>query len=189
MARETGGLVVRTLRPGDWPRLWALYERVFDAAEGPDRTDFSGWTRGSWPLPGITRAALDAGFFRGAREGDEGADGAGELVGAYILNSDLEDMPVQPSWEPLEPSEFLALHQLTVTPSKRGQGLGRRLVEAAIEEARARGMRALRLNTATVNREANGLYTSMGFTRYDAVPYDFGDIPIPSEAVPYEYRL
>lgn len=57
----------------------------------------------------------------------------------------------------------IVLNDLFVVPAWRGQGLARRLVEAAI--AHARDVEALRVELATAhtNRNARRLYDSMGF--------------------------
>lgn len=50
-----------------------------------------------------------------------------------------------------------------LAPEARGQGLGRRLLQEAVEEARARGERAVYLEVIEQNTPAVGLYTSFGF--------------------------
>jgi RimJ/RimL family protein N-acetyltransferase len=57
----------------------------------------------------------------------------------------------------------LMLRGLAVDPAFQGRGLGRRLVEAAIEEARARGARRLRLRVLGHNAAARRVYAACGF--------------------------
>lgn len=52
---------------------------------------------------------------------------------------------------------------LFVRPSCRGLGLGRRLAQAAIDWAKARRCRAIRLDAGDLQPEAQELYRSMGF--------------------------
>ncbi len=52
---------------------------------------------------------------------------------------------------------------LMVDPTRRGRGLGRALMEAAIDEAAARGARRLRLRVLGPNAAARALYESCGF--------------------------
>lgn len=49
-----------------------------------------------------------------------------------------------------------------VHPAARGQGLGRRLMEAALERAEARGCRAIGLTTNERNAAAVALYEALG---------------------------
>ena len=56
------------------------------------------------------------------------------------------------------------LEDLYVDESARGTGLGRALVEAAFERARARGCRRIELDVNESNTEAIAFYESLGFT-------------------------
>jgi ribosomal protein S18 acetylase RimI-like enzyme len=55
------------------------------------------------------------------------------------------------------------LKRLYVDPAARGRGLGRRLTEAVVAEARAQGYRKLRLETLSVMASANRIYDELGF--------------------------
>ena len=55
------------------------------------------------------------------------------------------------------------LVQMWVAPESRGLGLGRRLVEAAAEWARARGVTRLKTSVSEGNVAAEALYKAVGF--------------------------
>jgi ribosomal protein S18 acetylase RimI-like enzyme len=55
------------------------------------------------------------------------------------------------------------LAELYVTPERRGNGLGRALMEAAIELARAEGADYMDLGTGETDTAARALYESLGF--------------------------
>lgn len=59
------------------------------------------------------------------------------------------------------------LKRMYVAPSLRGIGLGRRLLQALEDRARADGMTLLRLETGNRQPEAIGLYRAAGFTERD----------------------
>lgn len=50
-----------------------------------------------------------------------------------------------------------------VAADRRGQGLGRQLIEHAVDEARARGCHLVQLTTNTSRGEARRFYESLGF--------------------------
>jgi ribosomal protein S18 acetylase RimI-like enzyme len=55
------------------------------------------------------------------------------------------------------------LAELYVVPARRGQGIGRALMNAAIDEARARGADYMDLGTSEDDVAARALYESLGF--------------------------
>lgn len=52
---------------------------------------------------------------------------------------------------------------IAVDPVRQGRGIGGRLMEAAVEDARDMGIRVLVLKTATRNLPAQGLFRRIGF--------------------------
>jgi ribosomal protein S18 acetylase RimI-like enzyme len=62
------------------------------------------------------------------------------------------------------------LAELYVVPERRGHGLGRALMEAAIETARAEGATHMDLGTGEDDTAARALYESLGFTNRKGKP-------------------
>jgi ribosomal protein S18 acetylase RimI-like enzyme len=56
------------------------------------------------------------------------------------------------------------LAELYVTPARRGQGLGRALMETALREARSRGADTMDIGVDEPDLAARRLYESLGFT-------------------------
>ena len=62
------------------------------------------------------------------------------------------------------------LEEFYVVPERRGRGLGRALLEAAMDHARARGAARIDLNTSEDDVAARALYESAGFTNREGGP-------------------
>jgi ribosomal protein S18 acetylase RimI-like enzyme len=62
------------------------------------------------------------------------------------------------------------LEELYVVPERRGHGLGRALLEAAMEHARERGAVHIDLNTSETDVAARALYESAGFSNGEGGP-------------------
>ncbi len=62
------------------------------------------------------------------------------------------------------------LGELYVVPDRRGGGFGRAMLDAVLEEARARDAIHISLGTAVTDTEARGLYESAGFTNREGAP-------------------
>lgn len=63
-----------------------------------------------------------------------------------------------------EPSEC-SLRMVAVLPSAQGHGVGRALIEAAIDVARRAGRTVMRLYTQSMMHAAQHIYESLGFVR------------------------
>jgi N-acetylglutamate synthase-like GNAT family acetyltransferase len=68
-----------------------------------------------------------------------------------------------------ETEAICELCRMYLVPQYRGQGLGSRLLEHAVREARERGFKEMRLKTASVLVEAVSLYKRAGFRTVEGV--------------------
>jgi ribosomal protein S18 acetylase RimI-like enzyme len=62
------------------------------------------------------------------------------------------------------------LAELYVVPDQRGHGLGRTLMEAAMEQARKQGADYMDLGTSEDDVAARALYESLGFSNREGRP-------------------
>ena len=60
---------------------------------------------------------------------------------------------------------------LSVDPTKQGRGLGRRLVDAVEERARARGCRFMDIHIVNLREELPGLYRRFGYKEEGTRPF------------------
>lgn len=93
--------------------------------------------------------------------------GNGKLVGLCQL---------YPTFCSVEAAPIYILYDLFVSPNARRMGVAKRLLEAAIDRARADGMARVDLTTAKLNLAAQALYESLGWKR-DEIFYTY-NLPI-----------
>lgn len=96
--------------------------------------------------------------------------GAGELI--VLLAGDgpdgLAQLRLSPSIWSDAPGAYL--EELYVAPARRGDGMGRALLEAAMDAAREAGADHIDLNTGETDTAARALYESAGFTNREGGP-------------------
>jgi ribosomal protein S18 acetylase RimI-like enzyme len=101
-----------------------------------------------------------------------GAFEEGEVLGTVTVELDGR-IPGGHPRPPLEPDQA-HVRMLGVHPRARGRGVGRRLMEASVEEARRAGKRRITLDTTEAMVAAHRLYESMGFRRGEDTVFDDG---------------
>lgn len=149
--------VLRAHRPGDmgWvtERHAVLYAREY------------GWTVMEAMVARVCADFLDA--YNPARSRCWIAERAGERLGSVFVIDDGDGVA--------------RLRLLLLEPAARGLGLGRRLVEAAVQFAREAGYREMVLWTHSVLSAARGIYASVGFEIIEAHDHDDFGVHVHSE--------
>lgn len=119
------------------------------------RIDLATWTPASSPAP--PPADPDAYVFFDERRRPEAvlvAELEGQVCG-YVAVRPASPLPAH--------AHVLLVGGLGVDPAAQGRGVGRALMEAAVDEARARGARKLALRVLGGNATARRLYEGCGF--------------------------
>ena len=153
-------------------RLFEAYARSL-----PFALDFQGFQVELDALPGAY--APPGGCILLARADERTRHNYAGCVALRPLTQDLlDDAPGPPE------ASLCEMKRLYVRPAYRGEGLGRALGRAVIEEARRHGYDAMRLDTVASMTAANALYRSLGF--HEIGPYCHNPLDDP---VFFEKRL
>lgn len=92
-------------------------------------------------------------------------ESAGDTTSEFPLVAELSGEPVGLAWGRIEPFTRGEVHvyQMWVAPEARGHGIGRALLEAIVEWARASNARSVSLGVTCGDTPANHLYRAVGF--------------------------
>lgn len=143
---------------------------------------FSNWVAGVYPTRSVAEKSCQQGTLYVLWED-------GGLCASMILDHRQPEQYAEVDWlYPAAGEELLVLHTLCVPPSKAGQGYGREMVRWAVEQARERGCKAMRLDTWSGNAPAAALYRGFGFRYAGAAKVLFQGL-IPEELVFFELPL
>lgn len=104
----------------------------------------------------IGRTKSDRDVFLVAEVNDNSSDKLAQLAG-FVVATVEQEIPIY------ELREYAFVHDLWVEPEYRSAGVGRQLVQAALERFTQIGVQQVRLDTAAQNEAARRLFQSCGF--------------------------
>lgn len=142
---------IRPASETDWPAIWAIIQPIIREGEtlavDPDADEANG--RAYWQAPGKSIFVV--------------LDETGEIVGSYTLRSNQTG-----------PASHVANAGYAVRDDQRGKGIAQALCRHSLEEARARGYRAMQFNlVVSTNERAVRLWQHMGFEIVGILPGAF----------------
>ena len=118
---------------------------------------YTAWKLGVYPTRKTAEKAWENGTLYVMERG-------GEICASVVADHIQAEEYGQVDWKyEAEPDRILVLHLLCVRPSKAGHGMGKKMVQFVLDEAKRTGCRAVRLDTGAQNLPAAGLYIKMGF--------------------------
>jgi ribosomal protein S18 acetylase RimI-like enzyme len=153
------------LAPGDLGAIVELHGRLYAAEHGLDDRFEAGLARG------LGQMVLD-GFPR-AHEGAWMVDDGGRVRGSLLLSDEGDGLG--------------RVRCFVLEPETRGQGLGRRMLDALLAHARSGPYDRLELVTFSALRAAAHLYRSAGFAVVEVERHDRWGAPIDMQR--YELAL
>lgn len=158
---------IQALAPCDFHEVqsfyWTLIEQMQDVEFHP------GWEKGVYPADAFLKESLAAGELYALR-----ADG--KIIAAMVLNHQCNDGYNGTKWNvEAAVDEITVIHALGVLPQVHGQGVAPQMVEAAIQIAREKQQKAIRLDVLGGNIPALKLYEKFGFQYHRTVQMFYED--------------
>jgi GNAT superfamily N-acetyltransferase len=141
---------VRIATEADWPSMWEIIGQIAAAGNTyslePDVSESA--AKEYWMGPGLSAYV---------------AEEAGEIVGTYTLKANQRGL-----------GSHVANAGYMVRPGFDGRGIGFRLAEHSLGQARAAGFQAMQFNAVvSTNRRAIALWQRLGFSIVGTIPKAF----------------
>jgi ribosomal protein S18 acetylase RimI-like enzyme len=143
-------VIVRPARPSDDEAIWRVMEPIIRAGE-------------TYPLASDMTKADALAYWNGPEDETFVVEEGSEIIGTYHL---------RPNWAGA--GAHVANIGYMTSSAAVGRGVGRRMVEHSLQQAREKGFKAILFNfVASTNERAVSLYRSFGFDTIGTVPLAF----------------
>jgi len=143
-------LLTRRATLADIPAILALVRRVVPLMQASGNFQWSA----DYPNEAVFTADIERNHLWVAE-----LDGA--IVGVAALTQDQDAEYAQANWDVTEPA--LVTHRLAVDQATQGKGVALALMEQAEKEARAQGLKTLRVDTNSENTATQRLFPKLGY--------------------------
>ena len=139
----------------DFESIMAFYDDVIERT--PEIATYARWSRGKHPTAEGIKAYIEEGSMYLYRE-------KGKIVGAvaFPMYQGVDYHAIEWSKQAAD-NEVAVIHLLAVSPDCQGKGIGSQMVREAINLAKEKGMKAVRLDALASNTPAHKLYERLGF--------------------------
>ena len=174
-------MLIRCAEKKDFRELRQFYDRMCEVLGEKDFLPEG--DKGGFPSDEMVKNAIaEKDQFIGIEDG--------QIVAAYIMNHDCDEAYHTVQWlTDAQDKEMVVLHALRVLPEYGGCGYSKQLVQHAIDTARERGLKSIRLDCIEGNEIPQKMYMSFGFAYVDTVEITYVDIGIPRKFLLYEFAL
>ena len=160
-------LNIRAARGDEYEAVRAFYHSLID--EMQDLPYFPCWEKDVYPTNEYLMYAVERGEMYLGEVGDE-------IAGAMVIRHEPDGNWAKVHWPTrARAGEASVINILCVHPRFAGRGCAKALVAYALDLARRRGCRAVRLDVLKGNLPAENLYRGMGFVYVDTVRTYYDD--------------
>ena len=139
----------------DYDSIFAFYDDVIERT--PEIEKHARWQHGKHPTADGIKSYVNEGCMYLYKEQDT-------IVGAMALTMYQGADYHAIGWSrQVQDDEVSVIHILAVSPDKQGTGIGSEMVREAINLAKAKGMKSIRLDALATNTPAHKIYERLGF--------------------------
>ncbi len=141
--------------------LEQLYNDLNDYLE--KNINYPGWKKGVYPVRQNAIDGINSNDLFIAKYDDR-------IIGSIILKQEPEEEYKKAKWEfESDYSDVFVIHTLTVHPEHLHCGVGKKLIDFAVQYGKNKHMKSLRLDVYEKNQPAIQLYEKSGFKYIDTI--------------------
>lgn len=167
MPFDSRNMTITKAAAQEYEAIRTFYFDVIDGFEG--KAYHPRWRKDVYPDPDQLRRLLGRGELYVGKEN-------GKIIAAMAINHDCNEGYAQTAWPTkAERSEVFVIHLLAVHPSRCRCGVAGIMVRFAVEQARAKNGKAIRLDVLKGNLPANRLYEAAGFRKIHTLSMYYPD--------------
>lgn len=161
-------LTFRLATSADVPALRTLYDEIIDAMDAS--CWHAQWRKDGYPANADFLAAAEQGELHLAFVGDS-------LAAAAVFNHHYNPGYNAVPWQiQCSPHQVLCIHTLGVSPRMQRCGIASAMVQHAVNIARLKNCKCIRLDVIETNRPADILYTKSGFSFRESRRLDYDSV-------------
>lgn len=148
-------MIIRKATPRDYNEIRAFYHSVIDIMHGIEFDP--AWEKDVYPSVEFLHTSLENGEMYVGQEN-------GKIMAAMSVNNESNEGYLSVDWPvQLDFTQYYTVHALGVHPDYAGHGLGKQLVQYAVQLAKQNGMQAVRLDVLANNTPRLKMYQTVGF--------------------------
>lgn len=160
-------IVIEKAKITDLNDLEDLYNLLNDYLES--NINYPGWKKGIYPVRQNALEGISSNTLFVARV-------EGKIVGSIILNHEAEKAYHNVRWSfETDYSDVLVVHTFLVHPEFLKRGIGKQLIDYAVQYGKNLNIKALRLDVYENNIPAIKLYKNSGFNYIETVDLGLGE--------------
>lgn len=160
-------LQIRQANHDDYNRIREFYYSLIDAIENEEYKP--GWKKDTYPKQEfLLKSIEDKELYVGEVEE--------QMVSCMVANHNYNSEYNSVKWAvEAKDTELLVIHALGVHPAFSGRGIAKQMIQKAIETAREKNMKTIRLDVLDGNLPAEKTYIKAGFVYRDMVRMFYED--------------
>ena len=166
--------------PEEFGKITDFYRYVIE--KNVTMSTYCPWKYGLYPNDDVLKGYIDKGEIYYYKNDNE-------IVSCIVIMDNQDPLYKDINWKhKYSPEEIAVIHLFCVNPDYMRQGIGPRVIGAALDMAKSMGKKAVQLDALAINKPARKLYEKIGFKCAEIVHW-YSPCVNWEDFVLYEYKF